>query len=73
MDEPKRTYITPDEELQAMERPGFTPVCRYGSMVPEQNEIGAIGELAVGESTYEPQSGVFVNKFRCLERIFVKD
>ena len=71
MENPLRTYIDPDQELDAQERPGFIPVCRYGSLVPEKNEIGAIGEAIEGEPRYV--AGVFVYQFRCLERIFLKD
>lgn len=70
MSEPIRTYVDAGEGgAAAMDRDGFVSVCRYGSMVPEPNEIGAIVRAA-GDGHFE--QGLFVQPVECIERIFIR-
>jgi hypothetical protein len=66
-----RTYIRPDQEIEARDRPGFLPVCRYGTIKPEQNEVGAIVKIKRGPLRVE--YGLIVEQCEYLERIFIND
>lgn len=64
----KRTTVTPDEQFEQQERKGFLPVCCYGSIKPEQYEIGGIFKNV---RNYRIESGLYVYDAECVERIFI--
>ncbi len=66
------TWIAPEEEMEHKDRPGFSGVCTYGSMVTERNELGSIVRPAPKTSSWlNPESGVWVTTVIVVERIFV--
>lgn len=68
--DPIRTFVgTGAGEVDAMNRPGFAPVCMYGAMTPEIGEIGGIFRSA-GPSHIS--NGMFVQPVEVIERIFVR-
>jgi hypothetical protein len=65
-----RSYVDPDGELAARDRPGFVPACCYHSMSPEKTELGGIFKPA---SNWRVDRGMVVSSAECVERIFVKE
>jgi len=68
----KISKISPNEASSQKERKGFISVCCYGDMKPEENEIGGIFKEDK-ESNPRLENGVWVTRYECVERIFVKD
>ena len=64
----KRTFVDADESLEQRDRKGFVPVCQYGSIRPESNEIGGIF-VCVRNTRLE--FGMWVHDAEYVERVFV--
>lgn len=65
---PIRRVITPEQSAAHRDRKGFWPVCCYGAIVPEENEIGGIFRHVRNTRV---EYGLFVHDAECVERIFL--
>ena len=65
---PKRTFVAAEDSIEQYERPGFSPVCQYGSIKPEPNEIGGI---FVRVRNTRLENGLWVHDAECVERVFL--
>ena len=68
--EPIRTYVSADDTPDLRERAGFIDVCRYGTIAPEPNEVGAIVK---DEKNPRLEHGMWVSDAAFVERFFLRD
>lgn len=66
----KMTTVKESESEAQYWREGFAPVCRYGKIAPEDNEIGGI---FLNVRNPRLLNGIFVQDATLVERIFVVD